>query len=479
MRLEQATPMGRLMPVSLNKHRLTHEATKRKLMRSFLASIKVITSFVTLRIQKEAVIELLRDKARGIQTYPDARFFAISAKFPPINNTNRTLVLQYSVKNEQKIECGGAYVKLMSGYVNQKRFSRDTPYSIMFGPDLCGTDVKKLHAILSYNGQTYPNKKDPKCETDHLTHVYTFIIRPDASYTILVDNKEREAGSLYTDWDMLPPRKIKDVHAKKPADWDDEKEYIFDPNAGKPEGYDSIPREIPDPNAKKPVDWDEEIDGQWKGPKIRNPEYKGPWKGKRVKNPKYKGKWRTPWIDNPDFIDDPDLYVFQPIKYFGIEVWQVKAGSVFDNILICDDPEYARQVAQETWGQNKEAEKESYAEAQKIIQAKEEEDKRKEDSHSRYSKHRDRVRRDYAKDRWQKDDHKYRSRVHDYDYHVSFTGVCTEKFLLSLCGFYLSYKLRRQLVDGNYQSSFDVAVGTRNIEKGLLILVRGEKCECL
>jgi calreticulin len=25
----------------------------------------------------------------------------------------------------------------------------------------------------------------------------------------------------------------------------------------------------------------------------------------------------------------------------------VKAGSVYDNILVCDDPEYAKQVAQE------------------------------------------------------------------------------------------------------------------------------------
>lgn len=27
---------------------------------------------------------------------------------------------------------------------------------------------------------------------------------------------------------------------------------------------------------------------------------------------------------------------------------QVKAGSVFDNILICDDPDYAKEVAEET-----------------------------------------------------------------------------------------------------------------------------------
>lgn len=33
---------------------------------------------------------------------------------------------------------------------------------------------------------------------------------------------------------------------------------------------------------------------------------------------------------------------------------QVKAGAVFDNVLICDYPEYAKQVAEETWGKNRE-----------------------------------------------------------------------------------------------------------------------------
>jgi len=64
----------------------------------------------------------------GIQTTPDARYFGISAKIPEFNNKDRTLVLQYSVKHEQKIECGGGYVKLLSGYVNQRQFSGNTPY---------------------------------------------------------------------------------------------------------------------------------------------------------------------------------------------------------------------------------------------------------------------------------------------------------------------------------------------------------------
>lgn len=85
----------------------------------------------------------------------------------------------------------------------------------MFGPDLCGSQTKKLHVILSYQGQNYPIKKDLQCETDKLTHFYTFILRPDATYSILVDNRERDSGSMYTDWDILPPRKIKDVNAKK------------------------------------------------------------------------------------------------------------------------------------------------------------------------------------------------------------------------------------------------------------------------
>lgn len=87
--------------------------------------------------------------------------------------------------------------------------------SLMFGPDICGTQTKKLHVILSYQGQNYPLKKELECETDKLTHFYTFVLRPDASYSILIDGRERDSGSMYTDWDILPPRKIRDVKAKK------------------------------------------------------------------------------------------------------------------------------------------------------------------------------------------------------------------------------------------------------------------------
>lgn len=49
-----------------------------------------------------------------------------------------------------------------------------------------------------------------------------------------IDNKKVESGSLEDDWDFLPPKKIKDPEAKKPADWD-EREKIDDPDDKKPE----------------------------------------------------------------------------------------------------------------------------------------------------------------------------------------------------------------------------------------------------
>ncbi|PRQ42373.1 Calreticulin [Rosa chinensis] len=310
---------------------------------------------------------------KGIQTSEDYRFYAISAEFPEFSNKDKTLVFQFSVKHEQKLDCGGGYIKLLSGDVDQKKFGGDTPYSIMFGPDICGYSTKKVHAILHYNETNKLIKKDVPCETDQLTHVYTFIIRPDATYSILIDNVEKQTGSLYSDWDLLPPKKIKDPEAKKPEDWDD-KEFIPDPEDKKPEGHDDIPKEISDPEAKKPEDWDDEEDGEWTAPTIPNPEYKGEWSPKKIKNPNYKGKWKAPLIDNPKFTDDPDLYVFPNLKYVGIELWQVKSGTLFDNIVITDEPEYAKQLAEDTWGKQKDAEKAAFEEAEKLQQEEESKD---------------------------------------------------------------------------------------------------------
>ncbi|KAI5006902.1 hypothetical protein ZWY2020_042114, partial [Hordeum vulgare] len=273
----------------------------------------------------------------SIQTMIDARHFAISAKIPEFSNKGRTLVVQYSIKFEQEIECGGGYIKVMSGYVNQKKYSGDTPYRYLslFSSWLdvwadIWTQTKKLHLILSYQSN-YPIKKDLQCETDRLTHVYTFILRPNASYSLLVDNREREFGSMYTDWDILPPRKIKDVGAKK---------YIEDPDAVKPEGYDSIPREIPDPKDKKVCNkpWDNDDDGIWKPRRIPNPAYKGQWKRKVLLNrnlvPNLSHKYLQKWLRNlSKFSDSRDLAILLGTK---VITRPHRSSSIITNINLVD-----------------------------------------------------------------------------------------------------------------------------------------------
>jgi len=144
---------------------------------------------------------------------------------------------------------------------------------------------------------------------------------------------------------MLPPKKIKNPRRVKPSKWIDDKD-VPDPTDQKPEKWDEIPREVPDLSVQKPVDWDDSVDGKWVTPMKRNPEYKGEWKQRTVPNPKYKGEWNAPEIDNPKYKYDPNLYAFNN-GIFGIEVWQVKAGSIFDDILVTDSVPEAEAYAED------------------------------------------------------------------------------------------------------------------------------------
>jgi len=255
-------------------------------------------------------------------------------------------VIQYSVKHEQNIDCGGGYVKILPAGLNQEDFNGDSPYNIMFGPDICGT-TKRIHSIFNYNGKNHLIKKEPRAESDEFTHLYTLIVKPDQTYEILVDNKQVQSGTLLEDWDFLPAKEILDPSVSKPSDWVNEKE-IADPSATKPEGWDDIPAQIVDPNAVKPEDWDAELDGDWEAPLIDNPDFKGAWKAPKIANPDYKGEWVHPKVPNPEYKEDDDIYAYDSNKYIGIEIWQVKSGTIFDNFLVTDDVEAAKEWAEKT-----------------------------------------------------------------------------------------------------------------------------------
>lgn len=263
----------------------------------------------------------------GLKTSQDAKFYAMSADFPKFSNKDKTLAVQFTVQHQQKIDCGGGYVKIFPSDVTGEDMHGDSEYNIMFGPDICGYSTKKVHVIFRYNGENHLVKKDIKCKDDELTHIYTLIVTPDNKYKVLIDNEEAAAGSLEEDWDFLPPKKIKDPEAKKPAqdEWD-EREEIPDPDDTKPDDWEQ-PEHIADPDAEKPDDWDDDMDGDWEAPMIDNPDYKGEWAPKKMKNPAYKGKWVHPEIDNPDYAPDSEIYAYDDFGRVGLDLWQVKAGT--------------------------------------------------------------------------------------------------------------------------------------------------------
>ena len=69
------------------------------------------------------------------------------------SNEGKTLVFQFSAKHEQKLDRGGGYIKLMPSSVDQRR-SGDSPYAVMFGPDICGPSTKRCAVFTDKTGKT-------------------------------------------------------------------------------------------------------------------------------------------------------------------------------------------------------------------------------------------------------------------------------------------------------------------------------------
>ncbi|WP_411016707.1 hypothetical protein, partial [Salmonella sp. s51944] len=67
--------------------------------------------------------------------------------------------------------------------------------------------------------------------------------------------------------------------------------------------------------------------------------------------------WVHPLIDNPEYEADEDLYKFEDFGNIGFDLWQVKSGTIFDNVLISDSVEDAEKQAKDLWEVTKEAEK--------------------------------------------------------------------------------------------------------------------------
>merc|ERR1712183_847774 len=247
-------------------------------------------------------------------------------------------------KYEKDIECGGGYLKTGPKLDDLTKFGDPTPYNIMFGPDKCGY-TKRTHLIFNYKGKNVLKKSDLsyKQEGEGTSHVYRLVLKPDNTVRVEIDEEKIYEGSMKDDWELLKPKEISDPEDKKPDDWVEEKRIV-------------------DTDAKKPDDWDDEEDGEWEAPMKDNAAYKGDWYAKRISNPAYKGVWEAKKIANPEYEDDDSVYKYSDFGFIGFDLWQVKGGTIFDNVIITDDVAVADIFAKK-WKELSDVEQEKKKEA--------------------------------------------------------------------------------------------------------------------
>ncbi|XP_044514509.1 calreticulin-3, partial [Gracilinanus agilis] len=299
-------------------------------------------------------------KDKGLQTTENAKFYAISSRFKPFSNKGKTLVIQYTVKHEQKMDCGGGYIKIFPSELDQKNLNGKSQYYIMFGPDICGFDIKKVHVILFYKNQYHSNKKPIRCKVDGFTHLYTLTLRPDLTYEVKIDTDIIESGSIEEDWNLQKIRRMEKSALKMPENWD-KLSQNDKPSDVPSQDWD---KHILDASANKPSDWNSELDGEWQPSVIQKPKHKD---GLKLDNSDYKDVWLHKKIENPGYLQDFEFLEYEDIGVIGLELWQVRSGTIFDNFLITDDENYASDFGLKTWGRTKDPEKEM-----DMIQAKEE-----------------------------------------------------------------------------------------------------------
>merc|ERR1712085_81582 len=272
-----------------------------------------------------------------------------------MGNAGKELIVQYQAKYEKDVECGGGYMKIGPKVDDLTKFGDPTVYNIMFGPDKCGY-TKRTHLIFNYKGTNVLKKSDLayKQENDGTSHLYRMVLKPDNTVRVEIDEEKIYEGSIKEDWEVLAPKEISDPADKKPSDWSDDS-MIDDPEDKKPDDWVEEKR-IVDADAKKPDDWDDEEDGEWEAPMKDNAAYKGDWSVKRISNPAYKGVWEAKKIANPEYVDDDSVYSYADFGFLGFDLWQVKAGSIFDNVIVTDDTAEADVFAKK-WKELSEVEK--------------------------------------------------------------------------------------------------------------------------
>ncbi|OHT10877.1 Calnexin like protein [Tritrichomonas foetus] len=316
-------------------------------------------------------------------------YSGISTILPkPVFVRGKPFIIQFEVRAFNNFTCSGAYIKLFDDEkFDPKKLSNETKQFLMFGPDFCGDKQNVEFRFFHKNPKTSQKVEkrlidSPVPQKNDLNHLYTLIVRPDGTFSILIDNKNVKTAKFLGEKEetfsppIIPPKIIIDTSVTKPDEWDD-REYIADDSIKQPD-FENEPELIPDKQnlnppkgylvdqpryivdstfvGKEPLNWDTELLGVWEPPIIENPRcinsvgcgkyypplianprYISNWEQPMKKNPNYKGKWIPPKIENPEYFVDKTPFEFPKIFAIGFELLSTDGQIGFNNILIADD----------------------------------------------------------------------------------------------------------------------------------------------
>ncbi|KAF6775668.1 hypothetical protein AHF37_04762, partial [Paragonimus kellicotti] len=276
-----------------------------------------------------------------------AKHHAIATKLSrPIRFDQNELVVQYEVKFANGIDCGGAYLKLISDspHLDLNNFNDKTPYTIMFGPDKCGLD-HKFHFIIRYKNPKTGEIEEKHAKkvtsdidryfSDKRTHLYTLVLRSDNTFERYIDQVKVQSGSLLKDME----------DSEMDGEW--EAPLVKNKNCENAPGC-----------------------GEWHKPQIKNPNYKGKWSAPLIPNPAFKGIWKPAKIPNPNYFKDEEPFKgLTPVSAVGMELWSMTENIVFDNFLIVDSLRAANEFAKETWVVKSDAERLADPKAHSVVDA--------------------------------------------------------------------------------------------------------------
>lgn len=87
---------------------------------------------------------MISDVLAVVQVTDKAKHYGLATKFDEAIDPSQGIAFQYELKLVDGLTCGGAYLKFITDLesFDAAALKEDTPYTVMFGPDKCGSTNK-------------------------------------------------------------------------------------------------------------------------------------------------------------------------------------------------------------------------------------------------------------------------------------------------------------------------------------------------